>query len=152
MRELFKHNIRRGKIKSGTGRHLLDLTHPPHFYLFKLPGIHESSAEQSCSSLSSYTCYPGRGSRNPSFISFQPLLTSLSKERIHSMLMSVSTSAPLRVHSMQMLSRQWAESCSFPLCTVAHWDFQSPTSASFCFVLWQKSLMFELPQNLNKFK
>lgn len=49
MRELFEHNMRKGKIKSGTGRHLLDLTHPLHFYLFKLPGIHESSAEQSCS-------------------------------------------------------------------------------------------------------
>lgn len=152
IRELFKHNTRRGKIKSGTGRRLLNLIHPLHLYLFKPPGFHVSSAEQSVM-FSLHTCYPGRGSKNPSFISFQTLLTSLNKERIHSMLMSISTSAPLLVHSMQMFSRQQAESCSFPLCIVAHWDFYSSTSAPFCFMLWQpyqKSLTFELFQNLNK--
>lgn len=48
MREIFKHNMRRGKIKSGIHRHyLLNLTHPLHFYLFKPPGFHVSSPEQS---------------------------------------------------------------------------------------------------------
>lgn len=102
MRELFKHNMRRGKMKSG--RCLLNLIHPLHLYLLKPPGFHVSSAEQTVI-FSLHTCYPGRGSRNPSFISFQTLLTSLNKERIHSMLTSVSTSAPLLVHSTQMLSR-----------------------------------------------
>lgn len=103
MRELFKHNMRKGKIKSAQADtfstlHILYTSTCLSCQVFML-------ALQSSHVLFVFApCYPGRGSRNPSFISFQTLLTSLNKERIHSMPTSVSTSAPLPVHSMQMLS------------------------------------------------